>query len=393
VWGVLAGGLFFTGILGAFLLTVTGHTARLQAVNAELEKEIAERKAAQEELTKFAVIVESSEDAIVGTTWGGIIVTWNKGAEIVYGYSAEEVKGRSISILYPPDRPNELLRLRQQLESGEHVAQYETVRMRKDGTRVPISLTLSLMKDATGKIVGVASIGSDITARTEAETKLQRQREAVAQRLHDSVLQSLTAVGLHLELAQGTLTLDANRAKVHLETIERVLEQEQRDLRAFVRELKGLGIARHRESSSKIAAFEDAVKRLEAQWRVRVELEIEQGENWIPNAIVEDLIYVIREGTANAVRHGHASMVAIQIGPKDENLIMRLMDNGGGFPFQYDEAALATNRVGPAMLRSRIASLGGLLSIRSADSGACLEIILPLSRPGASHADHPGSLG
>ena len=151
-WSVLASGLFFTGLLGGFLLTLTGHTAKLQAINTDLEKEISERKRAEDAVTQLAAIVESSDDAIVGTTSEGIITSWNKGAEIIYGYSAEEVTGRSISILYPPDRFDELPRLLEKVTQGEPVAQFETIRVRKGGAQVHVSLTLSPMKDATGKI-------------------------------------------------------------------------------------------------------------------------------------------------------------------------------------------------------------------------------------------------
>jgi len=81
--------------LGGFLLTLTGHTAKLQAINADLEKEITERKRAEEAVTQLAAIVESSDDAIVGTSLEGVITSWNKGAEIIYGYSAEDGQGPS----------------------------------------------------------------------------------------------------------------------------------------------------------------------------------------------------------------------------------------------------------------------------------------------------------
>ena len=117
-WSVLAGGLFFTGLLGGFLLILTGHTAKLQAINTDLEKEITERKRAEDAVTQLAAIVESSDDAIVGTTLEGAITSWNKGAEIIYGYSAEEVKGRSISILFRPIVSMNGARLRRKAQTG-----------------------------------------------------------------------------------------------------------------------------------------------------------------------------------------------------------------------------------------------------------------------------------
>ena len=215
-WSVLAGGLFFTGLLGGFLLILTGHTAKLQAINKDLKKEFTERKRAEDAVTQLAAIVESSDDAIIGTTLEGVITSWNKGAEIIYGYSAEEVKGRLISILLPADRLDESARLRERIKQGEPVTQYETIRVRKGGAQAQGSLTLSPMKDATGKITAIASTARDITERKRAESELQqlqqlaaaRERTRLARDLHDSVLQSLAVAGLNLEAAIQGLKVD-----------------------------------------------------------------------------------------------------------------------------------------------------------------------------------------
>ncbi len=179
-WSVLAGGLFFTGLLGGFLLILTGHTTKLQTINTDLEKEITERKRAEEAATQLAAIVESSDDAIVGTTLEGIIISWNKGAEIIYGYSAAEVKGHPISILIPSDLLAERARLAERIKQGGHIAQYETIRLRKGGAQVHVSLTLSPMKNAAGEITAVASIARDITERKRAESELQKLQQLAA---------------------------------------------------------------------------------------------------------------------------------------------------------------------------------------------------------------------
>src|SRR5262249_25349654 len=176
-WSVLAGGLFFTGLLGGFLLTLTGHSAKLQTINTDLEKEITERKRAEEAVNQLAAIVESSNDAIVGTTLAGGITSWNTGAEVIYGYSAADVTNGPISILIPPDLLNERARLVETIKQGEHIAQYETIRVRKDGAQVHVSLTLSPMKDGTGKITAIASIARDISERKRAESELQRLQQ------------------------------------------------------------------------------------------------------------------------------------------------------------------------------------------------------------------------
>jgi len=124
--------------------------------------------------------VESSQDAIIGKTLDGIITSWNLGAERLYGYSAEEVIGRPVSILVPNDRPNEVLEILERLKRGERVEQYETARVRKDGTRIDVSLRVSLIRDTTGKITGASAIACDITERKQAERALQRANEKLA---------------------------------------------------------------------------------------------------------------------------------------------------------------------------------------------------------------------
>ena len=129
----------------------------------------------------LAAIVESSDDAIVSKTLEGTITSWNPAAERLFGYTAEEVIGRPISILAPPDRENEMPANLERIRRGEKVDRYETVRRRKDGSLVDISLTASPIRDATGRIVGASKIARDITARKQAE---ERQRLLTAELSH-----------------------------------------------------------------------------------------------------------------------------------------------------------------------------------------------------------------
>jgi PAS domain S-box-containing protein len=138
---------------------------------------IAEREHADEIRSNLAAIVESSDDAIVGKTLDGVITSWNRGAENLYGYSAEEVKGKPISILIPPNRPDELAKILERIKRGERVQHYETRRLRKDGTIIEVSLAVSPIRDSTGGIVGASTIARDITERTHMQKALQESEE------------------------------------------------------------------------------------------------------------------------------------------------------------------------------------------------------------------------
>jgi PAS domain S-box-containing protein len=125
----------------------------------------------------LTAIVEASDDAIVGKTLDGTIVSWNKGAEKIYGYKAKEMVGQSISRLVPPGKPDELPGIMKHLRRGQRVESYETTRVHKDGHLIDISVTISPVKDEAGKVVGASAIARDITKRKQAEAALRLSEE------------------------------------------------------------------------------------------------------------------------------------------------------------------------------------------------------------------------
>jgi PAS domain S-box-containing protein len=131
---------------------------------------------AEQDRYLLAAIVEHSNDAIISKTLDGVILNWNAAAEQIYGYSAEEVIGHPISILAPPDQPDEISHILEKINQGERVDHYETVRVRKDGRKVPVSLTISPIKDKSGKIIAASTIARDITRRKQAEAALRQER-------------------------------------------------------------------------------------------------------------------------------------------------------------------------------------------------------------------------
>ena len=140
-------------------------------------EDITERRKLEEAHNNLAAIVESADDAIIGKDLAGIIVSWNRGAEIAYGYNAKEVIGKSISLLIPPGHPKEYKELLTKRSSGELIKNYETQRMRKDGKIVDVSLTISPVKDTSGEITGDSIIVRDITERKRLESLLLDSEE------------------------------------------------------------------------------------------------------------------------------------------------------------------------------------------------------------------------
>src|SRR5262249_48564613 len=121
--------------------------------------------------SRLAAIVESSEDAIFSKDLDGIILSWNRAAEKMYGYAAAEVVGQPIRRLVPPERAGEVSMILEQLKRGKRLEDYETVRLRKDGTRIEVALNISPMADAAGRITGASAIGRDITTRKRSERR------------------------------------------------------------------------------------------------------------------------------------------------------------------------------------------------------------------------------
>ena len=125
----------------------------------------------------FALLVEASEDAIISKTLDGRVITWNLAAERIYGYSATEAKGRLMTFLLPPDRPDEEAEIMRQITQGMRVDHFETVRLRKDGREIDVSITISPIRDHTGAIVGASHIARDITDRKLIENQLRQTQK------------------------------------------------------------------------------------------------------------------------------------------------------------------------------------------------------------------------
>jgi PAS domain S-box-containing protein len=148
--------------------------------------DITERKQEEEANSRLAAIVESSDDAIIGKDLNGMITSWNRGAQRIFGFTAQEAVGQPVTLLMPPDRLDEEPGILQRIRGGEFIEHYETVRRHKNGTLLNISLSVSPVKDANGKIIGASKIARDITERKQAEEALQESEERF-RTLHDAL--------------------------------------------------------------------------------------------------------------------------------------------------------------------------------------------------------------
>ena len=170
-------------------------------------EDITERREAQQARHWLAAIVESSDDAIVSKDLNGIIETWNAGAERIFGYTAEEAIGRPITIIIPPEMQSEEKQILKKMRNGERIEHFETIRVTKSGERLNISLTVSPVRDAQGRIVGASKIARDVTERRriqqQAKEREARLRAAFSQTYSFLIL--ITADGTIFDVNRGAL--------------------------------------------------------------------------------------------------------------------------------------------------------------------------------------------
>lgn len=172
--------------------------------------EITERKLAEANRARLAAIVDSSEDAIISKTLDGVITSWNPGAEKVFGYASEEIIGRPMLLLFPPEKVPEEAGILQRIAKGESVRHYETVRLHKNGRRVEVSVSISPLTDSDGRIVGASKIARDITERKHAEARLRESEDRFASVFRDS------PVAMNLNRLEDGRIIEVNDAWVRL---------------------------------------------------------------------------------------------------------------------------------------------------------------------------------
>ena len=377
-------------------------------------RDATERRRAEEVGSRLAAIVESADDAIISKTLDGIITSWNSGAEKIYGYTADEVVGQPITILVPPERPNDVPKILETVRRGEKVDHYETVRVRKDGRRIDVSLTVSPIKDADGNVTRASTVARDVTERKRAEEEIRRlnetlearvaertaqlaerehqlrdlvaklmvaqeeERRRVAYEVHDGLTQVAISAHLYLQAFAEDHPPDSAKGREELDRALGLVQQTVMEARRVIEGLRPASLDAYGLST----AIRLEVEELRSKgWDVGYEDAL--GDARLPAEVETALYRVAQEALTNARKHAGTTRAQVKLTRLPAKIRLEVRDFGRGF----DPSTPTTNdpgeRVGLIGMRERVALLGGKLEIHSepgAGTSASAEVPLPEHR-------------
>lgn len=324
-------------------------------------RDITERKAAEKALSYYAVLVESSDDAIVGKTLDSKITSWNKGAEHIFGYSRDEVIGKPIAILIPEDRQAEEPDILAKIKRGESVDHYETVRRRKDGQLIDISVTVSPIRDNGGKIIGASKVARDITERKRLETEIieisNREQQRIGQDLHDGLCQELAGIELMCQVLEQRL---GDKSKAQARQASEIGEH-IREAIAHTRKLARGLFPVELETNGFMSALHELTNHAQELFKVECRFECNGLVAIRDNVAATHLYRIVQEAINNAFRHGKARRIVVSLIPAGDKVALIVADDGIGFTNQTRKGS----GMGLHTMKYRAGVVGATLQIES----------------------------
>jgi len=391
---------------------------------SKIAHDISVRVQRDELRARLAAIVQSSDDAIVSKTLDGVITSWNEGAERLFGYTAAEAIGQSIFLIIPEDRTAEEEDVLARLRRGERIDHFETIRQTKDGRRIPISLTVSPVRDDRGNIIGASKVARDISERVRMREMLERahdelealveqrtaqlrhemesrqriehervelltrlvvaqeeERRHLARELHDQLGQQLTALRLTLE-ALNAQSVDRPELRAQVETLQQLARQLDEDVAFRVRGLRSTLL----ETGGLASAVREYVSAWSKHFDIVVNVYVSPSfEERVTKEIEATLYRLVQEALNNVIKHARADHVDIALERNSEGITLIIEDDGVGF----DPSRTPTGSHGFGLLgmRERAALVGADLEIEStAGHGTTVFVRVPAAILNAQRA-------
>jgi PAS domain S-box-containing protein len=353
-------------------LSISLLNSRPSPLVVAMVEDITEKRRAEEARFRHAAIVESSKDAIISTTLDGVIQSWNAGAERIFGYTESEAVGQPITILIPREVWDEEQKILERLRTGHHIEHYETIRVAKAGRKVDVSLSISPIKDSSGRIVGFAKIAHDITERKLAEAALstvtrklidaqEQERTRIGRELHDDMGQRLSMVAIELQqLHEDPLVLPEVRNRTG--ELQKQITEIARDIQSLSHELHSaklqyLGIA---------GAMRSFCQEFGEQQKVEIDFKTYDLPSLSSPDISLCLFRVLQEALHNSAKHSGVRHFEVRLWGTSEEIHLSVKDSGAGFD---REAAKSSRGLGLISMEERLKVLNGTLAIDSQPKG------------------------
>ncbi|HEV7968790.1 MAG TPA: PAS domain S-box protein [Candidatus Acidoferrales bacterium] len=396
----------------------------LESLDA-LTFQAAESVKAERSVGLLAAIITSSDDAIVSKNLDGTITSWNPGAERIFGYAADEAIGQNVSLIIPPDRRSEETMILERLKRGERVDHFETVRIRKDGTELNMSLTISPVKDRDGRVVGASKVGRDITERMRVQEELRISEERL--RAFASGLENQVRVRTHQLEQQNAENLQQSEQLRELSN--RLIQTQDDERRRFARELHdsagqivtalGMNLASIAQRVGRNAKIGNAVQESHElvhqlgkeirtlsyllhpplldengvpgaiQWYcqglaersgLKIEIVIPTDFGRLPDDMEVAVFRIVQECLTNIYRHSGSETATIRLSNNGHDVSLEVQDEGKGISAaKLSEIQTQRSGVGFAGMGERVRRLKGVMNVQSNSRGTNVSVTLPIT--------------